>query len=274
MACRHEPVTMGSPRSQTADTGAFRVTEAWFPPGSVLPAHTHDRAIMAVMLGGSFVTKIATKEIDCDPATIWIEPCEELHANFVGTRGANVLVIQPSPARQELLAPFARLLTEVSHAKDQGIASDARRVALELSQPDSLSPLMMDSLIVLALARSARVTGIRRASGNPPRWLERSRELIHARFREGIDLVELADTAQVSPWRLAREFRKHFHSSVGEYARDLRMSWALDQLTASELPISAVGLAAGYADQSHFTRACKAATGVAPADYRRRKLRT
>ncbi len=272
MPSRHEPVTMGSPRSQTADTGSFRVTEAWFPPGSELSAHTHDRAIVAVMLRGSFLTKIAAKEMECDPATIWTEPCEERHANFVGTKGANVLVIQPNPERHELFKPFERLLTEVSCVKDSRIASDARRIALELSHPDSLSPLMMDSLIVLALARSARVAGHRRVSGKVPPWLERSRDLIHATFRKSIDLRELADIAQVSPWRLAREFRKHFHSSIGEYARELRLSWALNQLGADELPISAVALAAGYSDQSHFTRACKAATGLAPAEYRRRKL--
>jgi len=57
--------------------------------------------------------------------------------------------------------------------------------------------------------------------------------------------------------------------TIGEYARSLRLNWALDQLAKTSIPISAVAVAAGYTDQSHLTRVCTAATGVGPAQYRR-----
>ena len=271
MRPRHEPVEMGSPRSSNTDTGTFRVTEAWFNPRTVLEAHTHDRAILAVMLDGSFVTKIAGRDLDCSATTAWTEPSEERHANHVGSGGAHVLVVQPDPRRDDLLKPFARLLGEVSHVKDPGVALEARRVSCELSEPDSLSPVVMDSVILLALARSARLLAPRRSVERPPAWLERARELVHAHFREGLSLEKVAAAADVTPWHLAREFRRHFHSSIGEYARALRLAWALEQLARDESSISGIALAAGFADQSHFTRACRSATGLAPAAYRRRK---
>ena len=48
------PVTMGSPRFHTLESGGLRVTEAWFPPRELLHPHVHDRAVFAVMLEGSF----------------------------------------------------------------------------------------------------------------------------------------------------------------------------------------------------------------------------
>jgi AraC family transcriptional regulator len=182
-----------------------------------------------------------------------------------------VLVVQPDPRRDDLLEPFARLLGEVSHVKDPGLALEARRLSSELSKPDSLSPVIMDSVILLTLARSARLLAPQRSVQRPPPWLERARDLVHAHFREGLSLKRVAATADVTPWHLAREFRRHFHSSIGEYARALRLAWALEQLARDETSISAIALAAGFADQSHFTRACRSATGLAPAAYRRRK---
>lgn len=56
---RHVPVTMGSPRFRSLDAGYFSVTEAWFAPNDTLPPHTHDRAILGIMLRGAFETRIA-----------------------------------------------------------------------------------------------------------------------------------------------------------------------------------------------------------------------
>src|SRR5215208_1288836 len=44
------PVTMGSPRFKTRETDSFRVVEAWFPPGAVLDAHSHDRPVMRMRI--------------------------------------------------------------------------------------------------------------------------------------------------------------------------------------------------------------------------------
>ena len=59
MARPSVPVTMGSPRFRSLDTEAFSITDAWFPPGEVLHAHTHARGIFATMVEGSFDTTIA-----------------------------------------------------------------------------------------------------------------------------------------------------------------------------------------------------------------------
>ena len=268
----NKPVTMGSQWSIVVDTRTFSVTDAWFPPGSVLEAHTHARSIIAVMLDGSFETRIGARRIDCVPATTWTEPREERHANFVGSRGARVLVTQPHPDHHELLAPFGSLLDEVAQTRDPAIAVEARRVAAELTNPDSLSPLAMDAHILVMMTRAARVLRPRASDRRPPPWLMRAREVVHARFRERLELLEIASEVDVTPWHLAREFRRYFHSNLGAYARTLRVEWALRELEANILPISEIAHCAGFADQSHLTRACKAATGLTPAAYRRRQV--
>jgi AraC family transcriptional regulator len=271
MRHNHAPVTLGSQRSREVDTGLFSITDAWFPAGSVLQPHTHDRSIIAVMIEGSFETDIATRRIECLPATMWSEPRAERHANYIGTRGARVLVMQPDPNRHELLTPFSGMLDEVMHARDPAFSIEARRVVAEVATWDSLSPLATDALVMLLLARATRRVQRNSAERRTPPWLLRSRDLVHAHFKERLDLVSIAETVGVSPWRLAREFRRHFHASIGEYARALRIEWALRELASGDQPISAIAQSAGYADQSHLTRACRGATGLPPAAYRRRE---
>ena len=246
-----------------------RITEAWFPPGSVLEPHCHDRHILAIMLDGAFETRIARRSLDCAPGTVWTEPCEERHANHVGTRGAHVVVLQPRPGAPEL-APFAALLDSVWTASDPSIASDARRAAAEVASPDSLSGLALDALVVMMCARAHRMRAPAQNGTARPDWLERAREFVHANYRLGTTLAAVAAAAGVPSWHLAREFRRHFHASIGEYARALRLNWVLEQLGGTDVPLSELALLAGYADQSHLTRACRSATGLSPHSYRRR----
>jgi transcriptional regulator GlxA family with amidase domain len=51
----------------------------------------------------------------------------------------------------------------------------------------------------------------------------------------------------------------------------LRVAFARARLADTDEPIAAIALAAGFADQSHFTNVFRALTGLAPADYRRRR---
>lgn len=273
MRQRHQPITMGSPSFRTLDTPWVRVTEAWFPPGALLDAHTHDRPVIAIMLDGSFETEIGGSRLECSPTTAWTEPCEERHANRIGSRGARVLVTQPDPSRVELIEPFNALLADVLCERSPDLALDARRVASEIANPDDLSPLVVDSLATLVLARASRLRVPRERSAAPPAWLRRARDLVHDRFRSPPSLEAVAECAGVTPWHLAREFRRYFHASVGEYARSLRVNFALERLASSREPISTIALEAGFADQSHLTRACRLAAGMPPAMYRRRMQR-
>ena len=72
----------------------------------------------------------------------------------------------------------------------------------------------------------------------------------------------------VHPAHLARVFRAHHGETIGHRIRRLRLDWAMGELVEGEPPIREIATRAGFAHQSHFTRAFKAYTGSSPARYR------
>ncbi|HSA57978.1 MAG TPA: AraC family transcriptional regulator [Gemmatimonadaceae bacterium] len=264
---------MGSPRSRTIETPLCRAIEAWFAPGDVLAAHTHDRSLIGVMLEGSFETRIGSHRLECGPGSMWAEPAEERHANYIGTGGARVVVVQPDPLRTDVFQPFERLTSEVHLLNDPLLALDARRLAREMDLTDALAPLSIDSLSLGMLVRAARRTESR-AGRAAPSWLGRVRELLHERFRSPPTLLEICEVAGVTPSHLCHAFRRHLGTTIGEYVRAIRMTWAAERLRTTRVPLSTIAVSAGYADQSHFTRECKRLLGLRPSEYRRRALDT
>ena len=101
-----------------------------------------------------------------------------------------------------------------------------------------------------------------------PKWLERVRNILEQRFAEPFKLSEIAAEAGVHPVHLAREFRKHYGTSVGEYLRRVRIEYACRELMGSNAAVTNIAFAAGFADQSHFSRTFKRLCGTTPGRYR------
>jgi AraC family transcriptional regulator len=72
----------------------------------------------------------------------------------------------------------------------------------------------------------------------------------------------------VHPVHLAREFRRHFRCTPGEYVRRLRVESAARALSHSDAPLAQIGLAAGFSHQAHFCRVFKRHTGMTPSEFR------
>jgi AraC family transcriptional regulator len=264
---RPVPVVMGSPRFRTVDAGWFTATEAWFPPGAYLPPHIHDRTCFAVMLDGAFDVTFRAKAFECPPASVHTEPRGERHANRIGSGGAHVVVLQPDPAREALLRPLAPILDRATQVRHAGIAGLAAGVTREMDGGDSLSPLAIEGLGLEMLVAAARADE-RGAGARAPGWLRPAQEYLHAHRFEGIRLADVARVAGVHPAQLARVFRRYLRSSVAGYVRRLRLEWAAIELARTETPVAALAARAGFADQSHFTRAFRRWAGATPGRFR------
>jgi AraC family transcriptional regulator len=134
---------------------------------------------------------------------------------------------------------------------------------------DSASALAIEGLVLEILAEAIRGKTSSTAEKKSPRWFCEVREFLHANFSESMQLEDLVRIADVHPVHLARVFRHQTGCTVGEYVRRLRLEFACGRVSSSNESLCEIALAAGFTDQSHFTRAFKNRFGITPGEYRR-----
>jgi AraC family transcriptional regulator len=265
---RFVPVTLGSPRFRNLATQWFNVVHAWFPPDEWLAPHEHEHANLAVMLTGSFDLTLLGRTLPCPPGTVLIEPPGERHANRMGQFGAEVVVIQPGSRAREVFGAATDLLFQPGHMLHGGIATSARTIVSELDRGDQYSPLAIEGHALEMVAALARAPGRGLDGGQPP-WLRTVLDLLHEDIPTSLRIDHLARLAGVDPVALARAFRRHLGMPIGTYARQLRLDRCAAALRATREPIAALAIRAGFADQSHLTRAFRQRFGLTPDAYRR-----
>jgi AraC-like DNA-binding protein len=91
---------------------------------------------------------------------------------------------------------------------------------------------------------------------------------IAAHFGEPLDLAALAAAVHLSPKHLSRVFREALGIAPMAYLRRHRLHWAREQLVATDAPVTAIGVEAGFKDSAHFSRAFRAEHGVSPRELR------
>jgi AraC family transcriptional regulator len=128
--------------------------------------------------------------------------------------------------------------------------------------------LAIESLTWEILAEAVDRGGAHGAGKDRPRWVERARELVEHSGVGSPGLAQIAAEVGVHPVHLAATFRRFYGCSIGEYSRRRRLEHARRLLADRSSSLAQVAVQAGFADQSHLTRAFRRHAGVTPARYR------
>jgi AraC-like DNA-binding protein len=99
--------------------------------------------------------------------------------------------------------------------------------------------------------------------------LKRVEEHVRANIDSTLDIDELAGLIRMSASHFTRSFRKTVGLTPHRYVIQCRVEKARELLSATDLPLTEIALAAGFSDQSHFSRRFQELTGFPPGAYRR-----
>jgi AraC family transcriptional regulator len=205
------------------------------------------------VLDGALVKTFARDTFALGREAVASLPAGAVHTTAFGPSATRVVCIR---------GPLVKRLRRV---RAPAVSALGRRLAVELRECDLGWALAAEGIALQLVA----VVGRDAARAECAPWLREVRDLLHESVPNvPCSLSELAGAAGVHPAHLARSFRRTYGQSVGEYARALRLEWAAEQLALDGSSLANVALRAGFADQSHFTRAFRRHTGVTPGRYR------
>lgn len=119
------------------------------------------------------------------------------------------------------------------------------------------------------------------ASGSSPRapadvlvHLRRARDHIDRHYAQPIDLTSLAAIAGLSKFHFLRLFRTTYGRTPAAYLSERRVERAQDLLRATNLTVTEVCFAVGFASLGSFSSRFRAVTGETPRDFQKRYAAT
>jgi len=252
--------------SQALSANGFRFTEKAYSSRSTLPAHAHELPHFCFVLSGNYNENIAGKVFERGPAALVYYPPDVSHGEKHLTSGRHLLVEIDLEGLQKVRDYGARLGEPVAVRSDSSLWL-AARMYREFRERDELSALVLESISTeLLIAASRQVK--QRPERQSPAWLQTVKEFLRENFAEPPRLNEIAAAVDIHPTHLARVFRQFEHCTVGDYIRQLRIEFARERILGSNDPLVEIALAAGFADQTHFTRSFKRITGMTPTEFR------
>lgn len=240
------------------------------PPEQV-PPHSHEEASFVLILRGTYISSAREAGHVCGPRTLIYNPPGITHRDRFTCLDGEFLAISVSPHTLGHVQEQVRVPECATAFRRDEAVSVAQRVLREWGRWDAASPLVAEGLCLELLALIARQRGV--SLRRPPAWLHRARELLHEQCSDGLRVAEAARILGVHPVHFVRAFRQFFRSTPGEYMRHCRLEKAASLLASTELPLAQVALAAGFADQSHFTKVFRRGWGRSPGAYRQLQRR-
>jgi AraC family transcriptional regulator len=245
----------------------FRVTQAVYRDVPALPPHSHPLARICLTMEGSFRETIDGQVCECSVGTVLLRPPGAPHDDRIAGPLRNVL-IEIEPRRfEEIRGVFDRGF-KPTLVHGAALSDLPARIERELRSLDTPASVSLEGLLLRLLADVSKIAGARRV-GPGPAFVEEAAAMIDRSFHAPLGLSTLARRVGVRPSRLAREFRRHRQCTVGDYLRRRRVEFARRALGETSLPICAVAVEAGFADQAHLTREFRKALGITPAAFRR-----
>jgi AraC-like DNA-binding protein len=239
-----------------------------FASGRAFPRHCHDQYGIGVLLSGAQASWSGIGLVESAAgAVITVNPGEMHDGVAAGgcVRRWRMLYFDPPCLNRAMLSGIpAQAEFKAPSLSDPGLAalvlSLFRHIAVE---GDALAA--EEHLVRLAVPL-LQLPAQRAGHGGASSAVAKARALIDGDPASPVTLSELAALQGISRFQLVRAFARELGTTPHAYVVQRRVRLARQLLLAGETPASAAQ-GAGFADQSHMTRAFVRHFGITPARY-------
>jgi AraC-like DNA-binding protein len=235
------------------------------------PRHSHDQFGIGIMTSGAQRSWSVIGQVESEAGDVIMVNPGEMHDGMPVdgfARGWRILYLDPTLVAREIAdeATDGELVVRPV-ARDPQLARHVVRLFTQVENP-APDGLAADESLLRCLMRVLHRHGVRgpcTACASPPVFKAIRR--LDAAPEVPTSLAELAALSGVSRFQLLRGFAREVGTTPHAYLVQRRVRLARQFLAAGRSPADAA-LLAGFADQSHMTRAFVRQFGITPGRYR------
>jgi AraC-like DNA-binding protein len=235
------------------------------------PRHSHDQFGIGIMTSGAQRSWSVIGQVESEAGDVIMVNPGEIHdgtpVNGVA-RGWRMLYLDPALVAREIPDdPKGAELIVRPVARDPRLAGEVVQLFTQVENPASDGLAAEESLVrcLMCVLHRHGVHGRRAAVGSPP--VMKAIRRLNAAPEVPTSLAELAALSGVSRFQLLRGFAREVGTTPHAYLVQRRVRLVRQLLAAGRSPADAA-LLAGFADQSHMTRAFVRHFGITPARYK------
>lgn len=234
------------------------------------PRHSHDQFGIGVMTSGAQRSWSVIGEVESEAGDVIVVNPGEMHdgAPMGGARGWRIIYLDPALVAREIAnEAVASELVIRPVVRDSHVAAHVVRLFEQLESPTPDQMVAEESLLycLMSLAQKYGVAGPRTTRGSPS-VLKAIRRL-EAAPEVATSLTDLAALSNISRFQLLRGFCREAGATPHAYLIQVRVRLVRGYLAAGRSLADAAHLA-GFADQSHMTRAFVRQFGITPGRYK------
>lgn len=159
----------------------------------------------------------------------------------------------------------------VYHARNKSLWEDMANEMLYISRHKDESPFHLIGHLYLFLdylLRSAADEQLEHGSKLREFYIHEALTYIEHNFQNEITIEDIAGVCGLNRTYFGKIFKEALGKTPQEFLLNYRMLKAAELLKLTSLSIGDVGLAVGYANQMHFSRAFKNNYGISPREWR------
>ncbi|WP_288595688.1 AraC family transcriptional regulator [uncultured Ruminococcus sp.] len=159
----------------------------------------------------------------------------------------------------------------VYHARNKNLREDMANEMLYISRHKDESPFHLIGHLYLFLdylLRSAADEQLEHGSKLREFYIHEALTYIEHNFQNEITIEDIAGVCGLNRTYFGKIFKEALGKTPQEFLLNYRMLKAAELLKLTSLSIGDVGLAVGYANQMHFSRAFKNNYGISPREWR------
>ena len=168
-----------------------------------------------------------------------------------------------------IFAIIIRMATEKQKNLNEILDADLD-VIIKLSDTKDFASIVSVSVTLVEKITKNMLSSI--YSGNSL-IVAKSLQYINKNYKEKITLKDIEDNLHVNPSYFSTLFKQEMGTTFTEYLNSVKVNYACELLTETNLSIIDISLATGFEDQSYFTKVFKRKCKMTPKEYRNKSTK-